>query len=171
MYPDVSQSVHSLFRFIKSSLNICSSSWPRLGHQPSGRKAVLTGSGQGLALSRAVDSSFSYVPRPILWNFLQGHWIMTLVKVFPVRITTSEFSTSPLVALHWIVLVPLFRKLTWVGLLTESPKWLSVSGRIIHLARRESLLLSDFEAQPISIFPRPLLMHQPGVSAPHSLGP
>lgn len=40
------------------------------------------------------------------------HWIMTLVKVFSVRITTSEFSTFPLVALNWIVLVPLFRKLT-----------------------------------------------------------
>lgn len=122
------------------------------------------------ALSRAVVSSFSRVPRSIRWNFLQGHWIMTLVKVFPVWITTSEFSTSPLVALHWIVLVPLFRKLTWVGLLTESPK-MTISGRIIHLARRGSLLLSDFEAQPIFIFPRPLLTHQPGVSAPHSFGP
>lgn len=138
-------------------------------HQEEGQ--FLQDRAKAAALSRAVDSSFSCVPRPILWNFLQGHWIMTLVKVFPVRITTSEFSTSPLVALHWIVLVPLFRKLTWVGLLTESPKWLSISGRIIHLARRESLLLSDFEAQPISIFPRPLLTHQPGVSAPHSLGP
>lgn len=81
---------------------------------------------------------------------------MTLVKVFPVQITTSEFSTSPLVALHWIVLVPLFRKFIWMGLLTESSK-MTISGRPAHLARRELLLLSDFEAQPVSIFPGPLL--------------
>lgn len=113
---------------------------------------------KAVALSRAVDcmTLLSHMSWPILWNSLQGHWVMTLVKVFPVWITTSEFSTSPLVAFHWIVLVPLFRKLTWVRLLTESPK-VTISGRIIHLSRRESLLLSDFEAQPISSFPGPLL--------------
>lgn len=60
--------------------------------------------------------------QPIPWSFLQDHWVRALFGESGLDDRIRIWPLSPLVVLAWIVLVPLFRKLTWVGHLTAAVK-------------------------------------------------